>query len=225
MHGDATGATVLSRGIQHATEDRVGTAALEQIFHSGGAQIMAAAVLISTFGCANGPHDGRARVYYAMSKDGPSSSNPSASCIQVEHAGRRHTRAGAMDRRTLCLGLLRPVARLHHFRRVVLLHSYDCGLFVLRVKRPDAERPYRLSVIPFFRRSISRWLHGSVSYYCGTSRSTHGRSGARPARHSRLFRLDSSQQEGLTVFSFDSLLEEEGPHPCPDCFASNPCRC
>ena len=37
MHGDPHGATVLARGMQYAAEDRVATAALEQIFHSGGA--------------------------------------------------------------------------------------------------------------------------------------------------------------------------------------------
>jgi len=36
LHGDPHGATVFARGIQYAVEDRVGTAALEQIFHSGG---------------------------------------------------------------------------------------------------------------------------------------------------------------------------------------------
>ena len=39
MHGDPHGATALARGVQYATEDRVGTAALAQIFRSGGAQI------------------------------------------------------------------------------------------------------------------------------------------------------------------------------------------
>jgi APA family basic amino acid/polyamine antiporter len=70
MHGDPNGATVMARGIQYATEDRVATAALEQIFHSGGAYLMAAAILISTFGCANGMTLAGARVYYAMSQDG-----------------------------------------------------------------------------------------------------------------------------------------------------------
>ena len=37
MHGDPHGATALARGRAVAAEDRVGTAALEQIFHSGGA--------------------------------------------------------------------------------------------------------------------------------------------------------------------------------------------
>jgi len=70
MHGDPHGATVLARGVQYAAEDRVATAALEQIFSSGGAWLMAGAILISTFGCANGLTLAGARVYYAMSRDG-----------------------------------------------------------------------------------------------------------------------------------------------------------
>src|ERR1035437_9556588 len=70
LHGDPHGATVLARGVQFAAEDRVATAALEQIFHSGGAYLMAAAILVSTFGCANGISLAGARVYYAMSQDG-----------------------------------------------------------------------------------------------------------------------------------------------------------
>lgn len=70
MHGDPNGATVMARGIQYAAEDRVATAALGQVFHSGGAMLMAAAILISTFGCANGLTLAGARVFYAMSQDG-----------------------------------------------------------------------------------------------------------------------------------------------------------
>ena len=70
MHGDPHGATALARGLQFASEDRVGTAALEVVFHSGGAYLMAAAILVSTFGCANGLSLAGARVYYAMSQDG-----------------------------------------------------------------------------------------------------------------------------------------------------------
>ena len=48
MHGDPNGTTVAARGIQYAAEDRVATAALAQVFHSAGAWLMAAAILIST---------------------------------------------------------------------------------------------------------------------------------------------------------------------------------
>src|SRR6186997_1370150 len=68
--GSADGATVFARGIQHATQDRVGTAAAEVLFGSSGTMLMAIAILISTFGCANGLILAGARVYYAMARDG-----------------------------------------------------------------------------------------------------------------------------------------------------------
>src|SRR6185503_3414012 len=66
LYGSADGATILQRGIQHATEDRVATAALTQMFGSIGGYLMAAAIMISSFGCNNGLILSGARVYYAM---------------------------------------------------------------------------------------------------------------------------------------------------------------
>ena len=56
--------------IQHAPDDRVGTAAMEVMFGATGAAIMAVAIMISTFGCCNGLILAGARVYYAMAQDG-----------------------------------------------------------------------------------------------------------------------------------------------------------
>jgi APA family basic amino acid/polyamine antiporter len=55
--------------IQHAPDDRVATAALQTIFGGAGAGIMAIAIVISTFGCANGMILAGARVYWAMAHD------------------------------------------------------------------------------------------------------------------------------------------------------------
>jgi APA family basic amino acid/polyamine antiporter len=55
--------------VQNAPLDRVGTATLERIFPTGGAALMAAAVLVSTFGCNNGLILAGARTYYAMARD------------------------------------------------------------------------------------------------------------------------------------------------------------
>ena len=55
--------------IQHAHQDRVGTAVMEAILGPVGGKIMAGAILISTFGCVNGLVLAGARVYYAMAKD------------------------------------------------------------------------------------------------------------------------------------------------------------
>jgi len=55
--------------IQHAPADRVGTAALQSIFPSAGAALMAIAIMISTFASANATTLAGARVYYAMAHD------------------------------------------------------------------------------------------------------------------------------------------------------------
>jgi APA family basic amino acid/polyamine antiporter len=68
--GDATGATAVARGINHATQDRVGTAVAEDDLRPERALLMAGAILISTFGCNNGLILSGARVFYAMARDG-----------------------------------------------------------------------------------------------------------------------------------------------------------
>ena len=143
LHGDPHGATVFARGIQYASEDRVATAALEQIFHSSGAYLMAAAILISTFGCNNGMLMAGARVYYAMSRDG----------LFFRAAGELHPRyktpvaslvVQAIWSCLLCVS--GSYSQLLDFTMFAALLFYILtigGLFVLRVKKPDAERPYR----------------------------------------------------------------------------------
>jgi APA family basic amino acid/polyamine antiporter len=55
--------------IQHAPQDRVGTAAMEAALGPVARRVMAAAILVSTFGCVNGLVLAGARVYYAMARD------------------------------------------------------------------------------------------------------------------------------------------------------------
>ena len=55
--------------IQHAPEDRVATAAASVILGPIAVRVMAAAIMISTFGCLNGMILAGARVYYAMALD------------------------------------------------------------------------------------------------------------------------------------------------------------
>jgi APA family basic amino acid/polyamine antiporter len=121
----------------------VATAVLEQIFHSGGARLMAAAILISTFGCANGMSLAGARVYYAMSKDG----------LFFKTVGKLHPRyktpaAGLLVQAAwatvLCVsGSYNQLLDYIIFAVLVFYILTIVGLFVLRFKRPDAPRPYK----------------------------------------------------------------------------------
>ncbi len=161
MHGDPNGATVIARGIDHATQDRVATAALEQIFHSYGAWLMAAAILISTFGCANGMSLAGARVYYAMSQDG----------LFFKAVGKLHPRyktpaAGLLVQAAwttvLCVsGSYSQLLDYIIFAVLVFYILTIIGLFVLRFKKPDAPRPYKAlgyPILPALYIFLAGWI-------------------------------------------------------------------
>ena len=61
--------TLPIEAIQKAPGDRVATSTLEVIFPGLGVVLMAAAIMISTFGCNNGLILAGARAYYAMARD------------------------------------------------------------------------------------------------------------------------------------------------------------
>ncbi len=56
--------------IQHASADRVATAMMQAIFPGWGAVLMAAAIMVSTFGCINALVLAGPRVYFSMARDG-----------------------------------------------------------------------------------------------------------------------------------------------------------
>jgi basic amino acid/polyamine antiporter, APA family len=141
--GNPHGADVVARGIKYATADRVGTAALQQMFGANGAALMAIAILISTFGCCNGLILSGARVYYAMAKD-----NLFFKATGAVHP-KYHTPKNALIVQgiwtcILCLsGTYGQLLDYIIFAVLVFYILTIAGLFVLRRTRPDAERPYR----------------------------------------------------------------------------------
>jgi APA family basic amino acid/polyamine antiporter len=141
--GDPHGTTIMARGIQYASEDRVATAVMQVIFGPWGAQIMAIMILISGFGCNNGLILSGARVYYAMAKDG----------LFFKGAAKLHpkyrTPAHSLMMQcvwTCVLCISGSYSQLLDYIIFAVLVFYILtigGLFVLRVKRPDIPRPYR----------------------------------------------------------------------------------
>jgi APA family basic amino acid/polyamine antiporter len=161
LHGSPDGASAMARGIQYAAEDRVATAVLGQIFHRGGAALMAAAILISTFGCANGMTLAGARVYYAMSRDG----------LFFKSVGKLHPKyktpmAGLLVQAAwtvlLCVsGSYSQLLDYIIFAELVFYILTIACLFVLRVKRPDAPRPYKAlgyPVLPALYIVMAAWI-------------------------------------------------------------------
>jgi len=142
MRGAADGASVLARGIQHATQDRVGTAAAEVIFGPVGGTLMAVAILVSTFGCNNGLILAGARVYWAMARDG-------LFFRRVGTLNRNHVPAAGLLVQVIWTSLLCLTGTYNQlldyviFAALVFYALTTIGLFILRSTRPDAERPYR----------------------------------------------------------------------------------
>src|SRR5580765_7824385 len=142
--------------IQNAPDDRVATAALNAIFGPAGALIMAGAIIISTFGCNNGLILAGSRVAYAMAKDGlffraTGKLNGKGvrgtaliyQCVWIAALillrTRRVDEAGAVTYGNLYSNLLDYVV----FAALMFYVLTIVSVFVLRLKRPAAERPYK----------------------------------------------------------------------------------
>jgi APA family basic amino acid/polyamine antiporter len=129
--------------IQAAPEDRVGTAVARGIFGDSAVQMMAAAIMVSTFGCVNGLTMAGARVFYAMALDklffraaatlDPKTHAPvTALWIQALWAGVLTLTGSYSD----LLDYVIFAVLLFYILTIV-------GIFVLRRTRPEMERPYR----------------------------------------------------------------------------------
>ncbi len=147
LTGSAQGASVLERGIQFAQHDRVATAVVEVIWGAKAAVVMAGLIMVSTFGCMNGMILSGARVYYAMALDG----------LFFAKAG--DLNRNGVPRNGLVLqfvwasllaisGTYSDLLDYVIFAVLIFYVLTIAGLFVLRRKRPDAERPYRAAGYP-----------------------------------------------------------------------------
>jgi APA family basic amino acid/polyamine antiporter len=69
LAGDPNGTTSYMRGIMFASQDRLGSAALQTVLGNVGALVMAVLIMISTFGCNNGIILAGGRLFEAMAHD------------------------------------------------------------------------------------------------------------------------------------------------------------
>ena len=142
--------------IQTVPDDRVASAALNAIFGPLGAAIMAAAIIISTFGCNNGLILAGARVSYAMARDGlffrstgtlNKKGVPGVALViqgvwitlLILMRTRKVDGAGTVSYGNLYNDLLNYVI----FAALLFYVLTVAGIFSLRAKRPDLGRPYR----------------------------------------------------------------------------------
>lgn len=142
LRGVKEGADVFSRGMQFATNDRLGSAAMYGLFGATASLLMASFVVISTFGCNNGLILSGARVYYAMAND-KLFFNKAAS-LNSRSVPAFGLTIQSVWASALCLsGTYSELLDYVVFAVLIFYVLTIIGIFVLRRKKPDAERPYK----------------------------------------------------------------------------------
>lgn len=128
--------------VAFAANDRVGTAVSGAIFGEVGVYLMAALIVISTFGCNNGLTLSGARLCYAMARDRLFLS--SAGTLNRHGVPARALYMQFAWAAVLCLsGTYGALLDYTIFAALLFYVLTVGGIFMLRVKRPEAERPYR----------------------------------------------------------------------------------
>jgi len=142
LAGSPAGTSAEQLGMQFAADDRIGTAVASVIFGEPAALIMAVLIMISTFGCNNGLILAGARVYYSMAKDN----------LFFATAGKLSKRSvpaaallfQAVWASLLCLsGTYGQLLDYVIFAVLIFYILTISGIFILRKKLPEAERPYK----------------------------------------------------------------------------------
>ena len=124
-------------------ENRVAADVAGVLLGGFGVTAVSIAILVSTFGCVNGLILGGGRVLFAMARDG----------LFFSAAGRVHPTRHTPQNALVMQGIWSAVLALSGSYSALLTYvtfaslAFNAltvfGLFVLRRKRPDAERPYR----------------------------------------------------------------------------------
>jgi APA family basic amino acid/polyamine antiporter len=150
LRGTFESATVMERGMQFATDDRLGTAVMSNIFGNSAALIMAVFIVISTFGCNNGLILSGARVYHAMSHDGLFFKKAGIlNKFQVPSVG---LWIQCLWASALCLtGRYGDLLDYVVFAVLLFYILTIAGIFILRKKTPDVERPVKAFGYPFLQ--------------------------------------------------------------------------
>lgn len=128
--------------IAFCADDRVAVAAANKIFPAFGTTMIALLIMVSTFGCNNGLILAGARVYHTMANDG----------LFFKKAGtlnKASVPAYALWIQCIiaaawCLsGKYGDLLDMISFVVVMFYMLTIAGIFILRKKRPDADRPYK----------------------------------------------------------------------------------
>jgi APA family basic amino acid/polyamine antiporter len=130
------------------TDDRVAVAAANKIFPAFGTTLIAVLIMVSTFGCNNGLILAGARVYYTMAQDGLFFKK--AGELNKNNVPQWSLWAQCVVASLLCLsGKYGDLLDMISFVVVLFYILTIAGIFVLRKKMPDADRPYKAFGYPF----------------------------------------------------------------------------
>jgi APA family basic amino acid/polyamine antiporter len=134
--------------IQNAPADRVATAVATSLFGPAAANVMALAIMVSTFGCVNGLILSGARVSFAMARDG-------LFFRRLERLNEAAVPANALWAQALWASVLALSGSYSDLLEYVI--SADIlfyvllvvAVIVLRRRRPDLPRPFRAPGYPY----------------------------------------------------------------------------
>jgi APA family basic amino acid/polyamine antiporter len=172
--------------IQHAPQNRVAVVVMNSIFGRPGALAMAAAIMISTFGCNNGFILAGARVYYAMARDrlffrrtaAINRHNVPAAALGAQaiwtvfltlpRTVNTDPATGATSYGNVYTQLLEYIVSADLVFYVLLV----VAVMVLRRKRPEAERPYHTwgyPIVPILSVALAAFLIVDLAYLAPTT--------------------------------------------------------
>jgi APA family basic amino acid/polyamine antiporter len=172
--------------IQHAPQNRVAVAVMNSIFGRAGAFAMAAAIMVSTFGCNNGLILAGARVYYAMARDRlffrrtatinrhnvPSAALAAQAIwtilLTLPRTITTDAGTGAVSYGNVYTQLLEYIVSADLVFYVLLV----VAVIVLRKKRPALERPYRAwgyPLVPIISVVLAGFLIVDLAYLAPTT--------------------------------------------------------
>ena len=148
MQGTPGATDIVNNGIMFASNDRVGAAAAGMIMGNVSVFVMAALIMVSTFGCNSGLILSGGRLFFAMAKDG-------LFFKQATELNQNQVPAKALWVQciwacVLCIsGKFGDLLTYATFASLLFYVLTILGIFILRVKEPNADRPYKAFGYPY----------------------------------------------------------------------------
>ncbi|HLF52060.1 APC family permease [Flavobacterium sp.] len=142
INGTPNASDIFNSGIMFASNDRIGAAAASMIMGNVGVFVMAALIMVSTFGCNSGLILSGGRLFFAMANDG-------LFFKQAKELNKNQVPAKALWVQciwacVLCVsGKFGDLLTYATFASLLFYILTILGVFILRKKEPNAERPYR----------------------------------------------------------------------------------